>query len=89
MKKTAVLLSFTIAALAACNSAPENKEAPKPVDTVVAAPAPPPELDSATKAKNWMEAMTPGEMHKMLAMAEGKWNTEMTSWMAEGAPPDG
>jgi len=89
MRKTSILFVFAVATLAACNNAPEKTEAPKVDSAAMAAkeaPAPPPTLDSATKAKNRMEYMMPGEMHKMLAMATGKWNTEMTMVM-EGMPP--
>ncbi len=43
------------------------------------------EMEKAEKA--WMEYMTPGPMHEMLAKSEGSWNEEVTSWMAPGAPP--
>ncbi len=35
----------------------------------------------------WMAYMTPGEMHKMIAKADGQWNEELTMWMAPDAPP--
>jgi hypothetical protein len=35
----------------------------------------------------WMSYMTPGEMHKMLASANGDWHEELTMWMAPGQPP--
>jgi len=41
--------------------------------------------DAATKA--WLEYMTPGELHQMLAKDDGEWNEEITMWMAPGAPP--
>ena len=44
-------------------------------------------LDSATMMKNMQDYSTPGDPHKMLAKANGTWNTEMTIWMAPGAPP--
>ncbi len=37
--------------------------------------------------KAWMEYMTPGSMHKMMALANGEWKTDLTVWMAPGAPP--
>lgn len=42
--------------------------------------------DEATQ-KAWMDYMTPGSMHKMMAMADGDWKTEMTFWMAPDTPP--
>lgn len=43
--------------------------------------------DSAAMMKAWMEFMTPGEHHKMLAKGTGTWNEDITMWMAPGAPP--
>lgn len=37
--------------------------------------------------KNWMEYATPGSIQKMIAMSDGTWATDMTFWMAPGAPP--
>ncbi len=43
--------------------------------------------DEAAMQKAWMEYATPGPMQKMIAMADGTWNTDVTFWMAPGAPP--
>ncbi|OGU27362.1 MAG: hypothetical protein A2057_10430 [Ignavibacteria bacterium GWA2_35_9] len=43
------------------------------------------EMDPGMKA--WMDYMTPGETHKMLADAAGKWDTKATFWMAPGTDP--
>ena len=45
-------------------------------------------VDSATMMKGWMENMTPGPQHAMLAKSEGTWDAETTMWMADGAPPE-
>ncbi len=37
--------------------------------------------------KNWQTYMMPGNVHKMIASWSGKWNGEVTMWMAPGAPP--
>jgi hypothetical protein len=37
--------------------------------------------------QKWTAYMTPGDMHQMLAKANGSWNEEMTMWSAPGAPP--
>lgn len=37
--------------------------------------------------KAWMSYMTPGEMHKMLANANGDWHENLTFWMSPGASP--
>ena len=45
--------------------------------------------NSQTEAeqKAWMEYMTPGEIHKMLASSQGDWKAQVTLWMQPGAPP--
>lgn len=43
--------------------------------------------DSAAMMKAWMDYMTPGEMHSMLAKDNGTWNAQITMWMAPDAPP--
>lgn len=35
----------------------------------------------------WMNYMTPGDVHKMLAKSEGKWNTTSKFWMMPGTEP--
>lgn len=37
--------------------------------------------------KVWMEYMTPGSTHEMLASANGEWKTKITHWMMPGAEP--
>lgn len=43
--------------------------------------------DSATATKNWEAYMTPGAPHKLMTSWNGSWATEITMWMAPGAPP--
>lgn len=43
--------------------------------------------DNAAAMEAWMKYMQPGDMHKMLANYSGKWDAEITHWMAPGAPP--
>ncbi len=44
-------------------------------------------VDSASMMKMWMDYMTPGNFHKMLAKDNGIWIEEATFWMAQDAPP--
>lgn len=37
--------------------------------------------------KSWMEYMTPGDVHKMMASWDGTWNGDVTMWMAPGTEP--
>jgi len=41
----------------------------------------------ADAMKKMTDFMTPGEMQKMLAAANGKWSEDITLWMAPGQPP--
>lgn len=41
----------------------------------------------ADAQKAWMDYMTPGPMHKMMAMGDGDWDTDITLWMAPGTEP--
>lgn len=82
MKKNCIFFALICASLSACNNAGEKQQSQNVADAPVTAPAPATQvLDSATKANNWMEYMTPGDNHKMLAAAEGKWKTTMTMFM--------
>lgn len=42
-------------------------------------------MDEETKV--WMDYMTPGEMHTLLAGGEGEWKTKSTFWMEPGTEP--
>jgi hypothetical protein len=88
MKRIAITFCAT-AFLFACNSEQKVDE-PK----VASATSEPKDqtkgwepVDSATAEKAWMEYMTPGESHKLLAKATGEWNGEMIMWMAPDASP--
>jgi uncharacterized protein DUF1579 len=37
--------------------------------------------------KNWMDYMTPGDVHKMIASWDGTWEGQVSMWMAPGTPP--
>lgn len=96
MKRLTVIFCSTIAlAIAGCSDAPTTNSAAKEdsattakTDAPAAAtetPAAPP--DTAAMRKAMMEYATPGEMHKMLAAADGKWDAEVSSWWAPDGPP--
>ncbi len=88
MKKIVFLCIIAGVTFAACNQPAEKAEEQVVEETApAAAEAAAPELDSAAMAKMWMDYMTPGEMHALLASQNGKWNMEMTSWMEPGAEP--
>lgn len=41
----------------------------------------------AAAQKAWEDYMTPGDMHKMMAKADGEWKYDMSMWMAPGTEP--
>ena len=41
----------------------------------------------ADAMKRWTDFMTPGDMHKVLAAATGKWSEDITMWMDPSQPP--
>lgn len=43
--------------------------------------------DQQADQKAWMEYMTPGSVHEMMAKSDGDWNEDITFWMAPDAPP--
>jgi len=43
-------------------------------------------MDSAAMMKAWQEYMTPGDMQKMLAKADGAWDTEISYWVDPSQP---
>ena len=45
------------------------------------------ENDMATNQKAWMEYMTPGSMHEMMAKSVGEWKAKSTFWMTPDAEP--
>jgi hypothetical protein len=42
----------------------------------------------AAEQKAWMDYMTPGPTHQLLAKSDGEWTEELTMWMAPGAQPE-
>lgn len=44
-------------------------------------------LAQTEEEKAWIAYMTPGQQHAMMAKDDGKWNEEITFYMAPDAPP--
>lgn len=42
---------------------------------------------SQDEMKAWMDYMTPGNVHDMLAKSDGEWTGDVTMWMSPDAPP--
>jgi hypothetical protein len=92
MKPLTITCCFALLlVIAACNDTANEATADaaktdSPATTASTTPAPAPQLDSATKAKNWQDYMTPGDIHKMMASWDGTWAADITMYMP-GAPP--
>ena len=91
-----MMAAFVLMGFMSCNNSKENKEhdstqpAADTSHSTAAAPAgetPQAMPDSAAMAKAWEAYMTPGDMHKLMASMDGKWDAEMTFWMTPDAPP--
>lgn len=76
MKKLILSLSCLALLVSACNS--EKKEANATDSPKVEVSK---NVDTAAMNKAWAAYMTPGEAHKMLAKADGKWDAEITFYM--------
>ncbi|MDQ3021850.1 MAG: DUF1579 domain-containing protein [Bacteroidota bacterium] len=45
------------------------------------------QADQQAEMQAWMEYMTPGDIHKMLATSDGEWTGQVTMWMDPNAAP--
>lgn len=75
------ILFISALAITSCGNTDVNT---KTEQDKTAATAPISEIDSATKSKNYMECMMPGNMHVLLARDTGIWNTEMIFEVGQG-----
>lgn len=92
MKRSLIAICAATALFCSCNNAGDNKNTS--TDTAATATTadagkeePFTPVDSATRMKAWMAYATPGEPHKMLAKADGKWTAEVTHWEDSDKPP--
>jgi hypothetical protein len=76
MKKLIMSLSCLAFLLSACNS--EKKDVTTDSPKVSSSSVP---VDTAAMNKAWASYMAPGDAHKMLAKADGKWDAEITFYM--------
>lgn len=95
MKTKLIGFSIILAAMTASCGSDSSTKTETTTDTTVAPvtvaepatePAPPP-MDSAAMAKAWADYMTPGDMHKWMASADGSWSGEVKMYMSPDAPP--
>jgi len=76
MKKLLMSMGFLALLTTACNS--EKKGNANDSPKVASSNA---QVDTAAMNKAWAAYMTPGEVHEMLAKADGKWDAEITFYM--------
>ncbi|PBQ31111.1 hypothetical protein CNR22_04810 [Sphingobacteriaceae bacterium] len=91
MKKLNFLLSAaSLIVLTGCNSPKTDgahvEEPSHTKDSVTTAKPDEVPMDSAAMAKAWNENRMPGEMHKWMATANGKWTAEMSFRMSPDEP---
>lgn len=89
-KVTIAAIGMIMAMASACNNnggQPAGETHKDTVSAAAATAAAEQPLDSATMMKRWMEYMTPGEMHQMMAAGDGTWDATTTMWMSADAPP--
>ncbi|HEX9979933.1 MAG TPA: DUF1579 domain-containing protein [Flavobacterium sp.] len=90
MKKITLSLLALVLMTAACkktDKAADEATAASADTTSVKEEAAAPPMDSAAVAKAWEDYMTPGDVHKNLAMDNGTWTEETTMWMEPGGEP--
>ncbi len=86
MKKLIFSSLLLASFITACNSEKKDLSGDtSKTDTVVATDTSSIPVDTATANKAWAAYMTPGDVHKMMASANGKWNAEMTMYMPDGS----
>lgn len=92
MKQTTLIFTAALLALASCKDGEHQNNNPADVkDSVVKQldeklPEAQP-MDSAAQAQAWQTYMTPGDMHKMMAGGDGKWDGEERMWETADAQP--
>ncbi len=84
MKRINLVLSVVLLFAVACNS--EKKSTDADTSTAAASDTISKPVDTATMNKAWANYMTPGEVHQMLAKADGKWDAEISFYYSPDSP---
>lgn len=86
MKNLTIASCFILLLAVACNNEKkENTSDSTKVQTANADSAAKP-VDTAAMNKAWAAYMTPGDVHKMLATSNGKWDAEITFYYNPASP---
>lgn len=84
MKRINVVLGVVLLFAVACNSEKKNENADS--SAVAASDTTSKPVDTAVMNKAWANYMTPGEVHQMLAKADGKWDAEISFYYSPDSP---
>ena len=94
MKRTLLILSAATLLFTACNNevksdtATNNDSADsKTAGSTTSSDSEPVKMSREEMDKAWMESMTPGEMHKVIAATNGTWDCDITHWMGIDSTP--
>lgn len=95
MKRTLLILSAATLLFTACNNevksdtaANDDSSKSKTADASMTSNDPAPvKMSREEMDKAWMENMTPGEMHKVIASTNGTWDCDITHWMGIDSTP--
>lgn len=84
MKRINVVLSIVLLFAVACNS--EKKNGGADSSALAASDTASKPVDTAAMNKAWAMYMTPGDVHQMLAKADGKWDAEISFYYSPDSP---
>ncbi|MFI5451318.1 DUF1579 domain-containing protein [Pedobacter sp. UC225_61] len=85
MKRLTIASYFVLLLAVACNNEKKGTSADSAkVDTAAKTTTP---VDTAAMNKAWAAYMAPGDPHKMMAAADGKWDAEITMYYSPDQPP--
>lgn len=83
MKRVNLVFGLALLFAVACNSEKKGSEGDTTkTDTTTSTNV----VDTAAMNKAWAEYMTPGDSHKMLAKADGKWDAEISFYYNPDSP---
>ncbi|MEJ5993671.1 DUF1579 domain-containing protein [Pedobacter sp. Du54] len=84
MKRVNLILGLVLLFAIACNS--EKKGESADTSSVASSDTTAKPVDTAAMNKAWADYMTPGDSHKMLAKADGRWDAEISFYYNPDSP---
>lgn len=86
MKKLLLSLLAASVVYASCKDQASNTDAAATTTDSSTVSTPEKTLSPEEQQKAWMNYMTPGEVHQMLAKQDGEWQADITMWMGPDSP---